>query len=387
MTAYFKKDYEAWRIQIVKELRDSQSFEDFLNLDFLGHNLKRYYTLEEHKTLGDFPKKLSYAAQKSKSSLFTNYLWLTESTEAVKHLSDGSYNGLMFDHNKALNNLDKTIELGYLKSMVSQGKMDVDQLERFTAKGEQAITLLNDGFDNPSKPFSQQGIFAPYEFAKQGAYMDSELAIALYSGVHSLKNNASQINFVLGFGPDEWFNLNVKLRVLPYLWKSVLADNNLPQNDCAFTLKSIQESFPKQDEYNHLLRQCMVAFAALSHGADGVAFSPYENSYLGEHATGRVVSIIANECFVVSENDHYANNYLLDFGSEILADKVWDKYKQLMACTNDAHVNSLKQAWLEKDRLVWKNDSRKFIGLNAYLAADNTSINPSISKDGQKTFA
>lgn len=387
MTAYFKKDYEAWQNQIVKELRDSQSFEDFLNLDFLGSKLKRYYTLDDHKELGDFPKKLSFAAQKAKSGLFTNYLWLSDNTEAVKHLSDGSYSGLMFENSDAIENVDKTIELGYLKSMVSKGAMTDEQLDKFIAKGDHPITLLNDGLSNAAKSFSEQGIFAPYEFAKQGANIDSELAIAIYSGIQSIKNNGSKVNFVLGFGPDEWFSLNVKLRVLPYLWLSALADNSLPQAHCNFTLKSIQNSFPKQDEYNHLLRQCMVAFAAISHGADGVALSPYEQSYLGEHATGRVASIIANECFVASADDHYANNYLLDFGSKILADKVWDKYTLLMACTNSTEVDALKQEWLKTDRSIWENDSRKFIGLNAYLATDNTPINPAISSNGQKTFS
>jgi methylmalonyl-CoA mutase N-terminal domain/subunit len=382
MTSYFTKDYSAWKDQITKELRGSKSFEEFLNLEFLGQKLQRYYTLEEHTQLGDFPKKLSVTAKNAKASVFNNYLWLNEKTEAIKHFSDGSYNGLFLEKASDISNLDSNIDLGFVKTMVASGELtNVDQ-DKMSPKGDYPNTLIANYTDNSETNFSENGIYEGYAAAVKGAYIDTELALAIGHGIKAVRNGCKKINIVLGFGPDDWFHLNTKLRVLPYLWKSALAKHNLSCDSFAFTLKAIPTAFPKQDEYNHLLRQCMVAFAAISHGADGVVFAPYTDSHLGEHATGRVATIIANECFVNSPEDHYEGNYLLDFGSKILADAVW--HKLLALGTNDT---LLIQNWIEDDKSKWLSDDRKFIGLNAYLAEDNTNITPSFNSEGQKTFS
>lgn len=380
MTSYSTKDYNAWKSQITKELRGSKSFEDFLNLEFLGSKLQRYYTLKEHAELGDFPLKLSYTAQKAKAQIFHNYLWLSESTEALKHLSDGSYNGLHLDHASNLNGLDNSIDLGFLKTIISGGNISTSGTD-FTPKGDYPITLLT-SHENTEKPYSEVAIFEAYEAAVKGAYIDTELALAVYHGVEAVRKGAKKINLIISFGADDWFHLNVKLRVLPYLWESAMAVHNLNCEAFSFTLKAIPSAFPKQDEYNHLLRQCMVAFAAISHGADGVVFSPYTQSHLGEHATGRVATIIANECFVASNQDHFEGNYLLDFGSKILADAVWAKLLQL-----GNQSQALTTDWISLDKEIWTKDSRNFIGLNSYLAENNTAINPSFNAEGQKTFS
>tara|TARA_R110001592_G_scaffold363221_3_gene681644 strand:+ start:40299 stop:41447 length:1149 start_codon:yes stop_codon:yes gene_type:complete len=382
MTSYSTKDYSAWKDQITKELRGTKSFEEFLNLDFLGQKLQRYYTLEEHASLGDFPKKLSVTAQNAKADIFTNYLWLTPKTEAIKHFSDGSYNGLYIEKASDISNLDSNIDLGFVKTMVASGALtNVDQ-DKMSPKGDYPLTLVSNYTHNTETTFSECGIFEGYEASVKGAYIDTELALAIQHGIEAVRKGCKKINIVLGFGPDDWFHLNIKLRVLPYLWQSALAEHNLSCDTFSFTLKAIPSAFPKQDEYNHLLRQCMVAFAAISHGADGVVFSPYTDSHLGEHATGRVATIIANECFVNIKEDHYEGNYLLDFGSKILADAVWNK---LLALGNNDAL--LTQNWIENDKSKWLSDDRKFIGLNAYLAEDNTNITPSFNSEGQKTFS
>lgn len=380
MTSYSTKDYSAWKSQITKELRGTKSFEDFLNLDFLGEKLQRYYTLSEHAELGDFPKKLSYTAKKAKAKVFHNYLWLAATTEVIKHLSDGSYNGIHIERASALNALDKGIDFGFIKTLISEGEITASA-SKFSPKGEYNITLAAPK-NQTEETYSEVAILEGYVAAVHGAYIDTEIALAIKHGVDAVRQGAKKINLVLGFGTDDWFHLNTKLRVLPYLWQSAMSEHQLTCASFTFTLKAIPSAFPKQDEYNHLLRQCMVAFAAISHGADGIVFAPYTNSHLGEHATGRVATIIANECFVASNEDHYDGNYLLDFGSKILADAVWSKLLQL-----GTDNTSLIAKWLEKDKELWTNDNRNFIGLNSYLAEGNSNINPSFNTEGQKTFS
>jgi methylmalonyl-CoA mutase N-terminal domain/subunit len=381
MSSYSTKDYSAWKAQITKELRGAKSFEDFLNLDFLGQPLQRYYTLEEHKSLGDFPKKLSVTATKAKANIFNNYLWLNKNTEVIKHLSDGSYNGIFLQNADDINSLDPTIDLGFVKTFVGNGSVSSAKAD-FLPKGDYPITVLANAKENSEESYSESAILEGYHAAVHGAYIDTELTLAIKHGIDALKSGKKKINIVLSFGPEDWFHLNVKLRVLPYLWQSAMSEHNLTCESFAFTLKAIPTAFPKQDEYNHLLRQCMVAFAAISHGADGVAFSPYTESHLGEHATGRVATIIANECFIATPEDHFEGNYLLDFGAKILADAVWEK----LLLVNDSSPE-LVEEWIKSDKDLWTKEARNFIGLNAYLAADNSNINPSFNSEGQKTFS
>lgn len=387
MNKYFSSDYTDFKAQINKELKGSKNFEEFLNLPFLGENIKRYYTQDEHKNIADFSIKLSYAAQQCKSPYFNNYLWLNSKTEALKHLSDGSYNALYSEKASDYNSIDKNIDFGFIKTMFAQGELSKEQINKFVPQGDYPSTLVLNADENTvSQEFIDCSLNNGYAFACKGASIDSELAIALNQARKQLKKNLQNPNFIVSFGADNWFGLNVKLRVLPYLWYSVLANEGESILPCKFTLKAIKSCFVNQDEYNHLLRQCMAGFTALSHGADGLILSPYIDEFLGEHASGRVASILQNECHLISNKDHYKGNYILDSGSKILADKVWAKYEELIACGDDESEAHLLEEWLEIDRKYWLNDKRKFIGLNSYLSENNSELNPAFNAEGQKTF-
>lgn len=387
MNKYFSSNFEDFKTQINKELKGSTSFDDFIELPFLGQHIKRYYTHEEHKSISDFSLKLSFAAQQCKSPFFNNYLWLKSNTEAIKHLSDGSYNALHITNAIDLESLDKNIDFGFIKTMFAEGSLNNNQTVLFEPKGDYTSTLaLNIDELKNNNDFTDAAINLGYKAACQGAAIDTELAIALFQSYKNLKNCSSKANFILSFGADDWFTLNTKLRALPYLWYSVLGDSDINLQPCKFTLKAIESCFVYQDEYNHLLRQCMAGFTAISHGADGLVLSPYINEYLGEHASGRVASVLQNECHLSTSSDHYKGNYVLDYGAKILVDAVWQKFEALKACTNEKAEDNIIESWLENDKKEWLNDKRKFVGLNSYLSENNTELHPAFTADGQKTF-
>ena len=360
----YDTSYTTWQKQVEKELRGKKSFEEFINVNWFEKSLKRYYTAEEHKTISDFSKKISFANQGKTDVEFRNYC--QSNGDVLSKLQEGAYNGIYFDSKEDLNDLDASVDLGFLKSICnSKIELDENELELFKAKGDHNQTLVvNESHDLNHFPFVAKGTYYTLSWAQKGLNIDTELALALFEAEQLLESvNPAQVHFLISLGWENWLEASSKLRTLQYLWMSLLSEKGFEPQKASATIISNPHYLDEQDGYNYLLRQNIHAFLAQSNQYEGIVIPPFNQEKVGEHSSGRISQLIEHESDIPKDGDPLEGNYILDFACHYLADAAWNKFLKLKETNN---ANDLLDAFLREDLKELELKDKKFVGLNVF---------------------
>lgn len=360
----YDTSYATWQAQVEKELRGKKSFEEFINLNWFGNSLKRFYTAEEHQSISDFSKKLSFANSGHTDVEFRNYC--QSNGDVLSKLQEGAYNGIYFNTKEDFDDLDASVDLGFLKSICNFNiSLDEKELELFKAKGDHHQTVVvNKNHDLNQFSFAAKGTYYSLSWAQKGLNIDTELALALFEAEQLLDSvNPNQVHFLISLGWENWLEASSKLRTLQYLWMSLLAEKGLKPQKASATIISNPHYLDEQDGYNYLLRQNVHAFLSQSNHYEGIVIPPFNQEKIGEHSSGRISQLIEHESDIPKDIDPLEGNYILDFACNYLADAAWEKFLKLKETQKP---NELLDAFLREDLKELELKDKKFVGLNIF---------------------
>jgi len=223
-----------------------------------------------------------------------------------------------------------------------------------------------------------------------GASITQELVYALSAGYDLLKRgikDVSRIQFRVSL--DSLFFANIsKLRVLRFIWETLLTENTITFNNDTVIISSVN-SLREQTLYDpwvNILRSTASSFAAVTGGANILSAYSYDKSFsdindekqtdLGIRNARNILHILLQESHLDQVVDPSAGSYAIENISSQIAEKTWTEF--MTKDSNGGFFNQLEEFSKEVSEVAQKRyalvRSRKqtVTGINNFANQDET---------------
>lgn len=377
---------EAWKTQILKELKDDASKIEFTDKI---EDISLDITLPATE---DFNSASSNPTNDWKASAFIEVNDEKSANQLALNCLNQGYNELIFKFN--LNNIDwelllKEVLVEYIHTRLVFN--NVEQLRSFLttsfASKIQFFSLEIDPLTNEFETLESEiksltsirvVAINGFEFQQVGATSWQEIGIVL-STAHELLNlgfNPNQLSLSIGIGSNYFLEI-AKVRALRYLWKQITeaydSDNSVEiVAHIGWTNKSLI------DQHTNLLRQTTETMSAAAGGSNSIVVHPYDqnatdgSSEFAYRMAANISNLLKEESYFDKVQDPLKGSNLIENLTQIISEKAWnyflelDTFKSLNATEKISKIKrdiSSKRA--EREQL-FKEKRIKLIGINLF---------------------
>jgi methylmalonyl-CoA mutase len=384
---------EAWKNQILKELKDDASKIEFTDkIEEISLDITLPAT-------DDFNSARSNPTNDWKASAFIEVNDEKTANKLALNCLNQGYNELIFKFNS--NNIDwelliKDVLVEYIHTRLVFNKLE--QLKSFLATSFASkiqyfsfeIDPLASSFEtleNEIKTLTSNRVVSinGFEIQQTGATTWQEIGIIL-STAHELLNrgfNPNQLSLSIGIGSN-YFLETAKIRALRYLWNQITTaydtDNSVEiVAHVGWTNKSLK------DQHTNLLRQTTETMSAAAGGADSIVVHPYDqyaiegSSEFAYRMAANISNLLKEESYFDKVEDPLKGSRIIENLTQLISKKAWnyflelDTFKSLNSIEKIAKIKgdiSSKRA--EREQL-FKEKQIKLIGINLFITENPNS--------------
>jgi methylmalonyl-CoA mutase len=384
---------EAWKNQILKELKDETSKIEFTDkIEEISLDI----TLPATE---DFNSARSNSTNDWKASAFIEVNDEKTANKLALNCLNQGYNELIFKFNS--NNIDwelliKDVLVEYIHTRLVFNKLE--QLKSFLATSFASkiqyfsfeIDPLASSFEtleNEIKTLTSNRVVSinGFEIQQTGATTWQEIGIIL-STAHELLNrgfNPNQLSLSIGIGSNYFLEI-AKIRALRYLWNQITTaydtDNSVEiVAHVGWTNKSLK------DQHTNLLRQTTETMSAAAGGADSIVVHPYDqyaiegSSEFAYRMAANISNLLKEESYFDKVEDPLKGSRIIENLTQLISKKAWnyflelDTFKSLNSIEKIAKIKggiSSKRA--EREQL-FKEKQIKLIGINLFITENPNS--------------
>ena len=377
---------EAWKNQILKELKDDASKIEFTDkIEEISLDITLPAT-------DDFNSARSNSTNDWKASAFIEVNDEKTANKLALNCLNHGYNELIFKFNS--NNIDwklllKDVLVEYIHTRLVFNKLE--QLKSFLATSFASkiqyfsfeIDPLASSFEtleNEIKTLTSNRVVSinGFEIQQTGATTWQEIGIIL-STAHELLNrgfNPNQLSLSIGIGSNYFLEI-AKIRALRYLWNQITTaydtDNSVEiVAHVGWTNKSLK------DQHTNLLRQTTETMSAAAGGAESIVVHPYDqhatqgSSEFAYRMAANISNLLKEESYFDKVEDPLKGSRIIENLTQLISKKAWnyflelDTFKSLNSIEKIAKIKgdiSSKRA--EREQL-FKEKQIKLIGINLF---------------------
>lgn len=308
--------------------------------------------LIQAKTTDQARAKIEKAKERGQNSFYlqdVSFLQHKQDIEAILHTMNLNTDHLLFDIKN---------QLGFLPllhhSLTSKqrqhitGTVGFDPFESFLINGTSNI-LLSTRFNYLKEAIEWGGKSAPklrfiymngtiYHYA--GANAIQELVYTFSNAIDTINELlnrglsidliASNITFSFSIG-SHYFMEIAKLRAAKQIWASIVHAFGGSKEAQKIDIHGMTSTFNKTayDVHVNLLRATTEAFSAIIGGVNSLTIHPFDESELGERIARNIHFILKEENLLGQVRDPAGGSYYIETLTAKLAEKAWEKIKQL----------------------------------------------------------
>lgn len=377
---------EAWKNQILKELKDEASKIEFTDkIEEISLDI----TLPATE---DFNSASSNSTNDWKVSAFIEVNDEKIANKLALNCLNQGYNELIFKFNS--NNVDwelllKEVLVEYIHTRLVF--INIEQLRSFlTASFASKIQYFSfeidplanhfEEFETELKSLTANRVLSinGFECQQVGATTWQEIGVVL-STAHELLNrgfNPNQLSLSIGIGSNYFLEI-AKVRALRYLWYQITTAYNSDDSieivaHVGWTNKSLK------DQHTNLLRQTTETMSAAAVGAESIVVHPYDqyatkgSSEFAYRMAANISNLLKEESYFDKVQDPLKGSRIIENLTQLISEKAWnyflelDTFKSLNSIEKIAKIKSdISSKRVEREQL-FKEKQIKLIGINLF---------------------
>ena len=275
------------------------------------------------------------------------------------------------------------VELSYIQVEI-QVRNEAEWIQLRTQLSESEINQIHVLVDQQlglqlegTRPF-----FDGFSIQQIGGNSITELtAILLQYHRHLSTGGSSEVTFSIGIGANYFVQI-AKVRALHYLIQKL---DNIHQKASAYRLIAELGWTNKslKDPYTNLLRLTTEAMSAYAGGVHGIAIHPWDEfSVEGKEDFSlrmslNISNLLLEEAHFDWVHDPMKGSHMVEALSIQFIEKTWSRVQSCSQLTKEEADEQIMASVLQsrnKQLEAFKNGTRSFIGINAYLNSDKSKV-------------
>jgi len=377
---------EAWKNQILKELKDDASKIEFTDkIEEISLDI----TLPASE---DFNLTSSNPTNDWKVSAFIEVNNEQSCNKRVLNCLNQGYNELIFKFNADKIDWElllKDVLVEYIHTRLIFNNIELmrsfltssfaSKIHYFSFEIDPLASHF-DEFEDKLKPLTANRVLSinGFECQQIGATTWQEIGIVL-STAHELLNrgfNPNQLALSIGIGSNYFLEI-AKVRALRYLWNQITTAYNTDNSveivaHIGWTNKSLK------DQHTNLLRQTTETMSAAAGGADSIVVHPYDqhatdgSSEFAYRMAANISNLLKEESYFDKVQDPLKGSRIIENLTQLISEKAWnyffelDSFKSLNSIKKIAKIKSdISSKRTEREQL-FKEKLIKLIGINLF---------------------
>lgn len=377
--AFAPTDFEAWKKQVIKEVKSEEAFEKLYKATAEGIHINPYYSLAdiEGKDLPHINTQQQGWKIQERIKVNSTQQALTDAKNVLKKGADA----VVFEVSdiEALTVLEQiepfTFRLAPTAKTVA-GSFQADILGGML--NEDSITPT--AFIELAKQHKGAFEVNAAQYHNAGANTCTELACALAHANEYLNlGTDNNIVFNIAVGADYFFEI-AKLRALRKLWDTMASEYgiNTPATihcETALNNKTIY------DYNNNILRTSIESMAAVVGGCDALFVHPYDVLFkqpndFSNRIARNVQLVLKHEAHLNKINDAANGSYFIENLSQEIAEKSWELFQNIeakggwIACVESGYLQDVVAQQAQATQQKVDSGDRVVLGVNKYPNAN-----------------
>ncbi|MBU3659249.1 MAG: hypothetical protein FGM14_05240 [Flavobacteriales bacterium] len=377
---------EAWRNQIIKELKDNASKIEFSDkIEEISLDI----TLPAN---ADFDASNNNPTNDWKASAFIDVNNEKTANELALNCLNQGYNELIFSFK--LSKIDweillKDVLVEFIHTRLHIKNIDqlnsflnssfASKIQYFSFEVDPLVSNFEE-LETALKPLTTNRVVSinGFECQQIGASTWQEIGVVL-STAHELLNRGfipNQLSLSIGIGNNYFLEI-AKVRALRYLWNQITTAYN-SENSVEIVAHSGWTNKSLKDQHTNLLRQTTETMSAAAGGSDSIVVHPYDqkatvgSSAFAYRMAANISNLLKEESYFDKVQDPLKGSRIIENLTQIISEKAWnyflelDQFKSLSSSEKIAKIKSdISSKRAEREQL-FKEKQIKLIGINLF---------------------